>query len=194
MRLATEATYYLLILQLKFQIDSIMFYKFIRLIIASLLVVGSVFLYIYGWIFTGVMVDLLASIFVLLHFKNEKNLLAFYFIRKNNLQGATLALNYVKHPERMIKSQEAYYYYLNGLVVSQQRNLPKSEKLFKKALATGLRMKNDQAVAKLNLAAIALAQRNKKVAMVYLDSAKKLDKQKLLTAQIREIEMMMKKV
>jgi hypothetical protein len=65
---------------------------------------------------------------------------------------------------------------------------------FKKALSTGLRMKNDQAVAKLNLAAIALSQRNKKVAMVYLEAAKKLDKQKLLTAQIREIEMMMKKV
>lgn len=171
-----------------------MFYKFIRLVIAALLVVGSVFLYIYGWIFTGVMVDLLAAIFVLLHFKNEKNLLAFYFIRKNNIQGATLALNYVKHPERMIKSQEAYYYYLNGLIVSQQRNLPKAEKLFKKALNTGLRMKNDQAVAKLNLAAIALSQRNKKVAMVYLESAKKLDKQKMLTAQIREVEMMMKKV
>lgn len=171
-----------------------MFYKFIRLIIASVLVIGSVFLYVYGWIFTGVMVDLLASIFVLLHFKNEKNLVAFYFVRKNNLQGATVALNSVKHPERMIKSQEAYYYYLNGLVVSQQRNLPKAEKLFKKALSTGLRMKNDQAVAKLNLAAIALSQRNKKVAIAHLESAKKLDKQKMLTAQIREIEMMMKKI
>lgn len=171
-----------------------MFFKFIRLIIAALLITGSVFLFVYSWIFTGVMIDLLALIFVLLHFKNEKNLLAFYFIRKNNMQGATLALNYVKHPERMIKSQEAYYYYLNGLVVSQQRNLPKAEKLFKKALSTGLRMKNDQAVAKLNLAAIALSQRNKKVAMVYLESAKKLDKQKMLTAQIREVEMMMKKI
>lgn len=171
-----------------------MFYKFIRLVIASLLVVGSVFLYIYGWIFTGVMVDLLAAIFVLLHFKNEKNLLAFYFIRKNNIQGATLALNYVKHPEHMIKSQEAYYYYLNGLIVSQQRNLPKAEKLFKKALSTGLRMKNDQAVAKLNLAAISLSQRNKKVAMVHLEAAKRLDKQKMLTAQIREVEDMMKRV
>ncbi|MDD2798529.1 MAG: hypothetical protein PHV20_08055 [Bacteroidales bacterium] len=171
-----------------------MFLKFIRLIIASLLIIGSVFLYIYGWIFTGVMIDLLASIFVLLHFKNEKNLLAFYFVRKNNIQGATLALNYVKRPELMIKSQEAYFYYLRGLVESQQRHVTKAEKSFKKALSTGLRMKNDQAVAKLNLAAIALSQRNKKVAMVYLESAKKLDKQKLLTAQIREIEMMMKKM
>jgi hypothetical protein len=171
-----------------------MFFKFIRLIIASLLVIGSVFLFVYGFIFTGVMVDLLAGIFVLLHFKNEKNLLAFYFVRKNNIDAAKLALNSVKHPELMIKSQEAYFYYLNGLVESQQRNTPKAEKSFKKALSTGLRMKNDQAVAKLNLAAIELSKRNKKVATVYLEASRKLDTQKMLTTQIREIEMMMKRI
>ncbi len=121
-------------------------------------------------------------------------MVAFYYLRKNNFPAAEKALNRVKYPEALIKSQEAYFYYLNGLIQSQTRSINKAEKFFKKALSTGLRMTNDQAVAKLNLAGIYLSQRNKKVATHYLQEAKKLDKHKLLSEQIKEIEQMMKRI
>jgi len=168
--------------------------KYIRLIIASLLLIGSVLLFIKGFIFIGILVDLISVFVGLAHFRNENIILAFYFIRKNNITSAATAIARIKHPEYLIKSQEAYFYLLNGMLESQQHSISKAEKSFKKALSVGLRMESDQAVAKLNLAGIYLAQRNKKLAQHYLQDAKKLDKQKMLKAQIKEVEEMMKRV
>ena len=168
--------------------------NFLRLVIAGILLAGSIFLFVKGLVSFGILAVLVSGIFVLTHFKNERNLIAFYFVRKNKFQTAEGILNRVKHPERMIKSQEAYFYFLSGLIETQKHNNSKAEKLFKKALNTGLRLKTDQAVAKLNLSGIALSQRNKKLATYYLQESKKLDKRKMLTAQIREIESMMKRI
>ena len=164
------------------------------MVIAGILLAGSIFLFVKGLVSFGILAVLVSGIFVLTHFKNERNLIAFYFVRKNKFQTAEGILNRVKHPERMIKSQEAYFYFLSGLIETQKHNNSKAEKLFKKALNTGLRLKTDQAVAKLNLSGIALSQRNKKLATYYLQESKKLDKRKMLTAQIREIESMMKRI
>ena len=167
--------------------------KYLKLAIATIFVAGSVFLFMEGSIYWGVLADFIAGLFVLFFFKNEKSLLAFYFLRKNKLAAAETALNGVKHPEAMIKSQEAQYYYLCGLI-EIQKNQTKADKLFKKALEKGLRLKTDQAVAKLNLAGIALSRRNKKMAKYYLAETKKLDKQKMLKPQINEIETMLKRI
>lgn len=168
--------------------------KHIRLIIASVLFIGSIFLFVYGFIFLGVLAVLFSIFTAFSHFRNENIIFALYYLKKNNMAAAGKSLNRIKHPEYLIRSQEAYYYYLNGMVESQQRNIAKAEKSLKKALSIGLRMTTDQAVAKLNLSGIYLAQRNKKLATHYLQEAKKLDKHKMLKAQIREVEDMMKRV
>nr|WP_320119461.1 hypothetical protein [uncultured Marinifilum sp.] len=168
--------------------------KYVRLIIAGILLPVSIVLFFKGLVTLGVLLVLISLLFVLLHFKNEKNLLAFYFVRKNKFEKAGKVLGRVKSPEKMIKSQEAYFYYLSGLMESQQHNNSKAEKLFKKALKTGLRTDTDQAVSKLNLSGIYLSQRNKKLSKYYLQEAKKQDKRKMLTAQVREIENMMKRI
>ncbi|TKG97334.1 DUF2892 domain-containing protein [Puteibacter caeruleilacunae] len=168
--------------------------KYLRLIIAGILVVGSVLLIVKASVSAGIWVLLLAGLFVLFHFKNEMNLVAFFFVRKNNLEKAGKVLEKVKHPEGMIKSQEAYYYFLRGLVELNTGKPAKSEKSMKRALEAGLRMKNDQAMAKLNLSGIYLSRRNKKLSKYYLQEAKKLDKQKLLSEQIKEIETMLKRI
>ncbi|TLX73007.1 DUF2892 domain-containing protein [Labilibacter sediminis] len=168
--------------------------KYIRLIIAVVLCSAAAFLFVNGLVGWGVTALIVAAFFILFHFKNESNLLAFYFIRKSKFDKADAILSKTKNPEKMIKSQEAYYYYLNGLILSQKHQTSKAEKSLKKALSTGLRMKNDQAMAKLNLAGIYLSQRNKKLATYYIKETKKLDKRKLLSAQIKEIEAMMKRI
>ena len=60
----------------------------------------------------------------------------------------------------------------------------KAEKFFLKALNLGLRMDTDKAVAKLNLAAAAMQKRKKQQAIMYINEAKKLDKQGVLKEQI----------
>ncbi|MBK3517799.1 tetratricopeptide repeat protein [Carboxylicivirga marina] len=168
--------------------------KYIRLILAILITALSVFLFINSFVGLGVVAVIISSLLILFHFKNEMNLLAFIFIRKSKFSTVEGILNKVKHPERMIKSQEAYYYYLLGLTQAQTHQPALAEKSFKKALSTGLRLKSDQAMAKLNLAGFYLAKRNKKLAKIHIQEAKKLDKQKMLTAQIREVEHMMKRI
>lgn len=168
--------------------------KYVRLILAGLLLIGATLLFIKLIIGYGILTVLVSGLFVLFHFKNEKNLIAFYFVRKNKFAKAERILSKIKHPESMIKGQEAYYYYLSGLVDAQSNRTSQGEKNFKKALETGLRVSTDQAVARLNLSGICLSKRNKKLAKYHLQECKKLDKHKALTAQIREIEGMMKRI
>ena len=168
--------------------------KYVRLIIAGILLLGSILLFVQAIIGYGVLAVLVSGIFVLFHFKNEKNLITFYFVRKNKFAKAERILSKIKHPENMIKGQEAYYYYLSGLVDAQSNRTSQGEKNFKKALEIGLRVSTDQAVARLNLSGICLSKRNKKLAKYHLQECKKLDKHKALTAQIREIEGMMKRI
>ncbi|WP_075590065.1 tetratricopeptide repeat protein [Labilibacter marinus] len=168
--------------------------KYIRLIIAVVICAGSVFLFMEGFIGWGVTASIISALFVLFHFKNEANLMAFFFVRKNKFAKAEAILATVKKPENLIKSQEAYYYFLTGLIEGQKHQNSKAEKSLKKALKTGLRTNSDQAMAKLNLSGIYLSQRNKKLATYYLKETKKLDKRKMMTAQIKEIEGMMKRI
>ena len=69
-----------------------------------------------------------------------------------------------------------------------------SEKYFKKAIQLGLSMDLDMAVAKLNLAGIALSRRRKLEATQLLNEVKKLDKQNMLKDQVNMMKQQMKKI
>jgi hypothetical protein len=75
-----------------------------------------------------------------------------------------------------------------------QTNIHQSEKFFKKAIELGLSMDMDLAVAKLNLAGIAMSRRRKMEATALLNEAKKLDKQNMLNDQIKMMKEQMKKI
>ena len=65
---------------------------------------------------------------------------------------------------------------------------------FKKAIELGLSMDMDLAVAKLNLAGVAMSRRRKLEATNLLNEAKKLDKQGMLKEQITMMKEQMKKI
>jgi hypothetical protein len=87
----------------------------------------------------------------------------------------------------------AYYYFLQGVLVSQT-NLTKAEQWMKKALQTGLRQKEDQAMAKLQLAGMALSKRRKIEAQTLLTEAKKLDTRGLMSDQIKMLKDQLKRI
>ncbi|HLR76631.1 MAG TPA: hypothetical protein VK106_03155 [Balneolaceae bacterium] len=168
--------------------------KNIKLVIAGLILALAVYEYSEAYIGNGIMYTLLAAVFVLLYFKNEFILLAFMKLRKQNFPGAKRWLDKIKNPEAaLVKKQQGYYWYLHGLMMSQE-NMNKSEKYFKKALRLGLSMKHDIAMAKLNLAGIALSKRRKREAQRLLKEAKKLDKHNMMADQIRMIKEQMKRI
>lgn len=167
-------------------------------IIKYVLILATLALIIYqfyiGNIGNGIMLIFLLGIFVLSLFKHELNMLAFVQLRRGKFDKAEKTLARIKHPEQLTKSQHAYYYYLTGLIYSQQQSISKSEKYFKRALAIGLRMDTDKAMAKLNLAGIAVMKRKKREATNLLAEVKKLDKNKMLNDQVKMIKEQMKRI
>ena len=171
-----------------------MYNKNLKLALAGVIVAVAIWQFIEGNIGNGIFLILLAGIFVFLYYKNEMILLAFLRLRKQDFAGAKKWLDKIKNPETALtQKQQGYYWYLHGLMVSQT-NITQAEKHFKKAIKLGLSMKQDLAMAKLNLAGIAMTKRRKREAQMLLAEAKKLDKHKMLDEQIRMMKQQMKKI
>ncbi|MCJ7466097.1 MAG: DUF2892 domain-containing protein [Maribacter sp.] len=171
-----------------------MFHKNIKLIIAGLIIAYSGYQFVEGNIGNGIFLILLSLIFIFLYFRNEMILLAFLRMRKQDLEGTQKWLDRIKNPESaLIKKQQGYFNYLHGIIHSQ-KNLTQAEKYFKKALKLGLTMDYDVAMAKLSLAGIAMQKRRKREATMLLNEAKKLDKNNMLTEQIKMMQQQMKKI
>jgi len=171
-----------------------MFNKNIKLIIAVAIVALAVYEFTEKHIGNGISLILLAGIFVFFYFKNEMLLLSFMRLRKQDFVGAKKWLDKIKNPDGvLIKKQQGYFNFLHGILVSQT-NLTQAEKYFKKALKLGLSMSHDVAMAKLQLAGVAMTKRRKREATNLITEAKKLDKHGVLTEQIKMMKQQMKKI
>ena len=171
-----------------------MYPKYIKLILATLTLIYSIFQFFENNIGNGIALIFLMIIFIFLYFKNEIILLAFLRLRKQDFDGTEKWLNKIKNPESALtKKQVGYYNYLRG-IISSQTNLTVAEKFFKKAIAIGLSMNHDLAMAKLSLAGILIQKRRKREATILLNEAKKIDKQKMLSDQIKMMQQQMKKI
>ncbi len=171
-----------------------MFHKNIKLIIAVIIIGVAVWQFSEGEIGNGIALILLSLIFVFLYFRNEFILLAFFKLRKQDMEGTQKWLAYIKKPEAALTTkQQGYFNYLHGIIYSQT-NLTQAEKFFKRALKLGLSMDHDIAMAKLSLAGISMQKRRKREATTLLQEAKKLDKRGMLKEQIKMMQQQMKKI
>lgn len=171
-----------------------MFNKNFKLILAVLVFATAIWQFADSFIGNGIMLILLSGVFVFLYFKNEIILLAFLRLRKEDFPGAKKWLDKIKNPEvSLVKKQQGYYNYLNGLMV-MQTNMNEAERYFKNAERLGLSMSTDMAMTKMNLAGIAMSKNRKRDAERLLAEAKKLDKHNMLDEQIKMMKQQMKMV
>jgi tetratricopeptide (TPR) repeat protein len=171
-----------------------MFNKNIKLVLTGVVVALAVYQFIEGYIGNGIALIFLSLIFVFLYFRNEIILLAFLRMRKQDMAGTEKWLSRIKNPKAALtQKQQGYYNYLYGIIFSQ-KNLTQAEKYFRKALKLGLNMDYDMAMAKLSLAGIAMQKRRKREATTLLNEARKLDKNNMLTEQIKMMQQQMKKI
>tara|TARA_B100001057_G_scaffold271599_1_gene271875 strand:- start:178 stop:693 length:516 start_codon:yes stop_codon:yes gene_type:complete len=171
-----------------------MFPKFIKLILALISLGYSIFQFTENNIGNGIALFFLSLIIVFFYFKNEIILLAFLRMRKQDFEGTQKWLNMIKNPNSALtQKQVGYYNFLNG-IISSQSNLTEAEKYFKKAISLGLSMNHDLAMAKMSLAGILMQKRRKREATNLLNEAKKIDKQRMLSDQIRIMQQQMKKI
>ena len=162
--------------------------NFVRLIIGGVLLCASIAIFftnVWGWGILGVLLSILVFVTFFFH---ENMLLAQWFLRKDDMAKAEVYLRKISNYEKqLIRVQHGYYNLLIGLIESRKAPM-QSEKYFKKSLSLGLHMDHNIALAKLSLAGIAMAKRNKREAQMYLSEAKKADKNKLLADQIKQMK------
>ncbi len=168
--------------------------KALRIGLSSAVFLLSVWQFIDGEIGNGIMWLLLSGLIILTYFRNERILMSFWYLRKNNMDKAEAMIDKIKNPEKsLVRGQLAYFYFLKGMIESQ-RGIGKAESYLKKAISTGLRMDQDKAMAKLQLAGIAIAKRRKREATNLLAEVKKLDKRGVLDEQVKYIKQGLKKI
>lgn len=162
--------------------------KYLKLLFFVLMNVAGIYLINERQVAWGVIV-LIFSIFpLLLFFRNEYILLAFWQIRKQNLEKAKYWLDKItNYRSQLIRNQYGYYHYLMGICESQSK-INKAEMYLKKALEYGLTFAHDKALAHLNLSMAALAKGRKIEAEKHLNLAKKFDKAGMLSEQIQLIK------
>lgn len=160
----------------------------VRLILGFAVLGGAIALMIFGFWGWGILAFFISVLIIVTYFFNENMLLAQWFLRKDNMVKAEAYLKRITNYEKqLIKVQHGYYNLLIGLIESRKAPM-QSEKYFKKALSLGMHMDHNIALAKLSLAGIAMAKRNKREAQMYLTEAKKADKNKLLADQIKQMK------
>lgn len=168
--------------------------KYIKLVIAAVLVALAIFLFVereYGWGFFSLLV---AVIPVILYFRNENILLAFWYLRKEDMVKTKAWLNKITNPEtQLIPKQLGYFNYMKGIVAAQDNDLNSSEKFMKDALNYGLSFDHDRAMANLSLAGAAMAKGKKREAENYIKEAKKNDTKGMFGDQIKMMNEQMKR-
>ena len=168
--------------------------KFLKLILAVLILAGAVYLFMNGSVWWGILLVVLALVSVVLYFFNEYILLAFFRLRKQDLEGAGKWLDKIKNTKTQLsKTQLGYFHYMKGITKSQG-NLNEAEKHMRQALSHGLAFGHDKAMAKMNIATGMLRKGNKKEAKRLLKEARKDDKRGMVASQIDMIEQQIKKV
>lgn len=157
----------------------------VRLIIACAVFGAAVVMSVFGLWGWGILVFFIGGLVLLTFFLNENMLIAQYFLRKEDtVKSEMWLLKITDYEKQLYKGQHGYYNLLMGLIESRKAPL-KSEKYFKKALTLGMKMSHNIALAKLSLAGISMAKRNKREAQMYLQEATKADTNKMLTEQIK---------
>jgi hypothetical protein len=157
----------------------------VRLVIACVVLGAAITMSAFGLWGWGILVLLIGGIILLSFFFNENMIIAQFYLRKENNEESEKWLLKIKDYEKELwKNQWGYYNLLIGLIESRKAPM-KSEKYFKKALSLGMKMSHNTALAKLSLAGISMAKRNKREAQQFLSEAAKEDKNKLLAEQIK---------
>jgi hypothetical protein len=163
----------------------------VRLIVSCVIAAAGVAMCVFGIWGWGILVFFVGGLVLLTYFFNENMIIAQFYMRKENMDKAEQWLGKISNYEKQLnKNQHGYYNLLLGLMESRRAPM-KSEKFFKKSLQLGMKMSHNIALAKLSLAGIAMAKRNKREAQMYLQEAQKDDKNKLLSEQIKMLKAQM---
>ena len=169
----------------------------IGLLIKLVLSLGSLAFTVYlfadgswGW---GIFFIFITAFFSLFIFRNQNIILAALQMRQQNIPKAQKYLARIRQPQFLLRGQRAYYFYLLALASQESNKMSQTETLLRKALSIGLKKDHDQAMAKINIAAVCMQTGRRREAEVLLNEAKKQDTKGLMTEYIKGLKKQMGK-
>lgn len=114
---------------------------------------------------------------------------AFNKLQKGKILEAEALINDIKRPDWLIRQNRSYYHFIKGMIALQQKNLQEGEAQLKIAVTRGLRSKNDNALALLNLAHISFVEKRWTDSRNYLRQTHSFNPSDLMIKQkIEELE------
>lgn len=122
------------------------------------------------------------------YYRNGAIWLIFQKIKNNDYEAAAKLLRKIKDPERLPNNQRGYYYFCCGYLSLQKQDLAQAKVDFELALERGMRLKNDKAVANINLAYISYANSKRSAAKQYLTKARYFEPSKEIQEDIDKLE------
>lgn len=167
--------------------------RIIKGIIALASLAYTVYLFVQVKIWSGIFMLLLTALITVLVFRSVRMILAFLQVRQQKMDKAKKWLDRI-NPEHLWKRQKGYYYFLMGSANAEQASFAQSEKYFRQALSSGLRMDHDKAMVYLNLAVLTANKRKKREAITLLNEAKKYDTKGFLKDQIKQVNQMLSRI
>lgn len=167
--------------------------KFIIRVVVALAALGfNTYLFVsgsWGW---GISFLPITALIILSFWRNENVIIALYQMRFGKQDKAWKALERLKNLNYLPKKQRAYVLYLKSMLGMQNDlGLSNCEQMMRKALSIGLRTKQDQAVAHLQLAGIAMQTGRKAEAQREMSEAKRLDEKDMLKEQLSQMKKQM---
>lgn len=115
--------------------------------------------------------------------------MAFYQLKKGNLEQAEQLLKTTRRPQWLVRQHRSYYHFTHGMIALQRKAMDAGRFHLGQSLELGLKNETDEALVCLNLAHIAFLDKDQENCQKYLDRAKSLKTNDLLIKKhLKELE------
>jgi hypothetical protein len=169
-----------------------MFTPKVRLIICSICMILALLAFYQGKTYASILAVLFMIATIAGYFKHGTVYLAFRYLKSGELEKAKEALSLTTRLKSLFAFQRAYYYFVDGFLKMADKKRSEAFSAFDLALKTGLRLKNDQAVALCNMAFIQFEQGQRSAAKELVIQAEKLKVKPHVSLEIARIKQLIK--
>lgn len=185
--MSLEVGHNVLILR-EYIIIGFMFTPFVRILILVLCTILSIIAALNN-VWSLLILSSLISVFILFGYFRESCVpLAIKAVEKEDYEKLKLLIGEIRHPDRLNKTNEAYYYFVKGMMERYEEHYDDAEKLLNVALVTGLKKEVHQAMAVLALSDIMIVKGNKTKARKYFEQIRGLRVGSKLMPEIRKMQ------
>lgn len=157
-----------------------MFLARIRFLIGIVIIVLGVLIHFNVGFGSAWYMYLAGMIILITHFLFGNVMLAFGKLNKGEVDTAEDLILQIKRPDFLLKTHQAYYYFVLGMIALQKKQAGFAEQHLKQALTLGLRTDTDNALVAINIAHVHFVKKEYQLANEFRIKAESFNSNDLL--------------